>query len=78
MVLFGIGVNIKPNFALWMIDKLKAGEKINIVDDQIGNATMVDDLAWGILKARRKKSYRNFQHRGKRYTFAIRLRIKNL
>ncbi|HRE40376.1 MAG TPA: dTDP-4-dehydrorhamnose reductase [Ignavibacteria bacterium] len=50
MVLFGIGNNIKPNFALWMINKLKNNEPINIVDDQIGNVTISDDLAFGTLK----------------------------
>jgi dTDP-4-dehydrorhamnose reductase len=51
MVLFGIGNNIKPNFALWMIDKLKNEQPINIVTDQIGNVTMSDDLAFGTLTA---------------------------
>jgi len=77
MVLFGLGVNIKPNFALWMIDKLKAGESINIVDDQIGNATMIDDLAWGILKVIEKKQTGIFNIAGKdilsRYDFALKI-----
>lgn len=77
MVLFGVGVNIKPNFALWMIDKLKAGEKINIVDDQIGNATMVDDLAWGILKLAEKNLTGIFNIAGadilSRYDFALKI-----
>ena len=50
MVLFGLGVNVKPNFALWMISKLKEKEKINIVDDMFGNSTLSDDLAYGCLK----------------------------
>ena len=50
MVLYGLGVNVKPNFALWMISKLKAKEKINIVDDMFGNSTLSDDLAYGCLK----------------------------
>jgi dTDP-4-dehydrorhamnose reductase len=50
MVLFGVGQNVKPNFAVWLINKLSAKEKINIVDDQIGNSTIVDNLAFGILK----------------------------
>jgi len=50
MVLFGVGQNVKPNFAVWLINKLAAKEKINIVDDQIGNSTIVDNLAFGILK----------------------------
>ena len=35
---------------MWLINKLAAKEKINIVDDQIGNSTIVDDLAYGTLK----------------------------
>lgn len=50
MVLYGLGVNVKPNFALWMINKLKNKEPINIVDDMIGNSTVSDDLAFGTLK----------------------------
>lgn len=50
MVLYGIGMNIKPNFALWLIDKLKNSQPVNIVTDQIGNATIVDDLAFGTLR----------------------------
>ena len=50
MVLFGVGQNVKPNFAVWLINKLSANEKINIVDDQVGNSTIVDNLAFGILK----------------------------
>lgn len=50
MVLFGVGNKVKPNFAIWLINKLTAKEKINIVDDQIGNSTIVDNLAYGILK----------------------------
>ncbi len=50
MVLIGMGKNVKPNFALWMINKLRNNEPINIVDDQIGNTTMADDLAYGSLK----------------------------
>ncbi len=77
MVLFGIGVNIKPNFALWMIDKLKAEESINIVDDQIGNATMIDDLAWGLLKLAEKNLTGIFNIAGSdilsRYNFALKI-----
>lgn len=50
MVLYGVGVNIKPNFAIWLIDKLKNEQPVNIVTDQIGNATIVDDLAFGTLR----------------------------
>ncbi len=50
MVLYGIGINVKPNFALWVYKNLKENKPIRIVDDQIGNPTFVDDLAFAILK----------------------------
>jgi dTDP-4-dehydrorhamnose reductase len=51
MVLYGTGIKIKPNFALWMIDMLSHNNPINIADDMIGNCTIIDDLAYGTLKA---------------------------
>jgi len=50
LVLYGNGVNIKQNFVLWLIQKLKNNEPVNIVTDQISNVTMIDDLAFGSLK----------------------------
>lgn len=50
LVLYGIGNNVKSNFALWMIDELKNNRPVNIVTDQISNVTMIDDLAFGTLK----------------------------
>jgi dTDP-4-dehydrorhamnose reductase len=50
LVLYGIGNNVKPNFVLWLIDKLRNNEPVNIVTDQISNVTMIDDLAFGTLK----------------------------
>lgn len=50
IVLYGSGKLVKPNFALWLISKLKNNEPVNIVTDQMGNATISDDLAYAILK----------------------------
>ncbi|RKY78200.1 dTDP-4-dehydrorhamnose reductase, partial [candidate division KSB1 bacterium] len=44
-VLYGYSPGARPNFATWVIEKLKAGKKISIVDDQYGNPTLADDLA---------------------------------
>jgi len=75
MVLYGTGIGVKPNFALWMISKLRNNETINVVDDQIGNATMVDDLAYGTLKLveRNKRSIFNIAGADiiSRYDFAM-------
>lgn len=77
MVLFGIGNDIKPNFALWMIDKLKNEQPINIVTDQIGNVTMSDDLAYGTLKAIEKGCTGIYHIAGldiiSRYNFALKI-----
>ncbi|MBP9191416.1 MAG: SDR family oxidoreductase [Ignavibacteria bacterium] len=50
LVLYGTGDNVKPNFALWMLDNLRNNRPVNIVTDQISNVTMIDDLAFGTLK----------------------------
>jgi dTDP-4-dehydrorhamnose reductase len=75
VVLFGMGVNVKQNFALWLINKLKVGEPVNIVDDQISNNTMADDLAYGTLKVVEKNSKGIYNIAGKdiisRFEFAM-------
>jgi dTDP-4-dehydrorhamnose reductase len=77
MVLYGLGANVKPNFALWMIDKLKAKESINIVDDMIGNSTISDDLAFGSLKLIEKNCSGIYNIAGRdiesRYDFTMKL-----
>jgi dTDP-4-dehydrorhamnose reductase len=50
MILYGTGKNIRPNFALWMIQKLEKNEPITIVDDQYGQPTIADDLALAIMR----------------------------
>jgi len=50
MVLFGYGIQVKSNFALWVIDNLRRGTLIRVVDDQFGNATFVGDLALAMIK----------------------------
>lgn len=50
MVLYGAGKNLRPNFVTWLIDKLRSGENLDIVDDQYGHPTLADDLALAIRK----------------------------
>ena len=50
MVLYGAGLNVKANFALWLVQNLSEGKPVRVVDDQIGNPTLADDLAYAILK----------------------------
>jgi dTDP-4-dehydrorhamnose reductase len=77
LVLFGVGNNVKKNFALWLIDKLKNNEPVKIVTDQVSNVTMVDDLAYGTLKIVEKNTGGIFNIAGpdilSRYEFALKL-----
>jgi len=50
MIIYGTARNVRPNFALWLINKLGNKEHVKIVDDQFGMPTISDDLAWGLLK----------------------------
>lgn len=51
MVLYGYAEGVKANFALWLVNSLRDGQTVRIVDDQIGNPTLVDDLAFGLIRA---------------------------
>jgi dTDP-4-dehydrorhamnose reductase len=50
MVLYGVGFDVKLNFALWLLKNLSERKPIRVVTDQIGNPTLVDDLAYAIIK----------------------------
>lgn len=50
MILYGIANQVKDNFALWLVNSLSENKQIRVVDDQIGNPTLVDDLAFAVLK----------------------------
>ncbi|HMS34279.1 MAG TPA: SDR family oxidoreductase [Ignavibacteria bacterium] len=77
LVLFGIGNNVKPNFALWMLEELRNNRPVNIVTDQISNVTMIDDLAFGTLKIVEKDCTGIYNIAGSdilsRYDFAMKM-----
>ncbi len=50
MTLWGRGKGAKTSFVDFVRDSLKAGKIIKIVTDQVGNATLAEDLALGIWK----------------------------
>ncbi len=50
MIIYGTGKNLRANFAIWLINMLSQKQPVRIVDDQFGMPTMVDDLAWGLVK----------------------------
>lgn len=51
MVLYGIATGVKANFAVWLMKSLEERKSVKVVDDQIGNPTLVDDLAFGLIRA---------------------------
>jgi dTDP-4-dehydrorhamnose reductase len=77
MVLYGYAPAVKANFALWLIQSLQARQTVRIVDDQIGNPTLVDDLAYGLLRAIELEKTGIYNIAGRdivsRYEFALRL-----
>jgi dTDP-4-dehydrorhamnose reductase len=50
LMLYGAGIGVKPNFALRVIDALRAGTPIRVADDQVSNPTHVADLASAIVR----------------------------
>jgi dTDP-4-dehydrorhamnose reductase len=77
MVLYGHAPGVKSNFALWLIQSLQAKQSVRIVDDQIGNPTLADDLAYGLLRAVEVGKTGIFNIAGRdimtRHEFAVRL-----
>jgi len=63
-VLYGTGIKVKNNFALWVIEKLKNKETIHVVDDQVGNPTFVDDLSEAIFRLIEAEEYGLFHVSG--------------
>ena len=51
MVLYGFAPDVKSNFALWLVRNLEDRSPVRVVDDQMGNPTLVDDLAHAIIGA---------------------------
>ena len=49
ILLFGTGVNVKKNFATWVIENLRAGNIIRCATDQVSNPTYVGSVANAIL-----------------------------
>jgi dTDP-4-dehydrorhamnose reductase len=77
MVLYGYAPGVKSNFALWLIQNLEANKPVRIVDDQFGNATLVDDLAYGLIQAYEMERTGVYNIAGRdimsRYEFALKL-----
>lgn len=74
-VLYGTAKFSRPDFVKWVIDSLKNGKQINIVDDQVNNPTFIDDLVQAVSLIINKKREGVFNIGGseflKRYEFAL-------
>ncbi|HTR82152.1 MAG TPA: dTDP-4-dehydrorhamnose reductase [Bacteroidota bacterium] len=75
IVVYGTGINVKTNFALWVVKSLREGKPIRCVDDQIANPTHVADLAALATKVI-EQGHTGLYHAGgadtvSRYEFAV-------
>lgn len=77
MVLYGHGIDVRPNFVTWLIEKLRQRQPVKIVTDQVGNPTLADDLAGAILRIIELKKWDLFHICGSeaidRYQFALKI-----
>ena len=75
MVLYGYAPGVKANFALWLVRSLRDKQPIRVVSDQMGNPTLVDDLAFGLIQAMEARRTGVYHLAGReimsRYDFAV-------
>jgi dTDP-4-dehydrorhamnose reductase len=64
MVLYGNGQKVRNNFVTWVIQQLKSGNNIKVVNDQRGNPTLVDDLSEAIKRLLESEKYGIFHVSG--------------
>lgn len=73
-VLYGVA-NSRPDFVRWVINNLSENRQINVVVDQFGNPTFIDDLVQAINKIISFDKYSLYNIGGKdfvnRFEFAI-------
>jgi dTDP-4-dehydrorhamnose reductase len=48
-VVYGYAPHVRANFVLWLVGKLRAGERVSIVEDQVGSPTLAENLAEMVL-----------------------------
>ena len=53
-VLYGTGINIRPNFITWLISSLRRDKRVRIVTDQFSNPTYAGNLARAATEAAQK------------------------
>jgi dTDP-4-dehydrorhamnose reductase len=75
MVLYGYAPGVRLNFVTWLVDRLRQGVRVSIVDDQFGTPTLADDLARSLLILYQKDGRGLYHTAGSeclsRYAFAL-------
>ena len=76
-VLYGTGYEVRQNFVAWVISQFEKGKPFAVVDDQIGNPTLADDVAYGILKLLERRCLGIYHVSGPealdRFAFAVKI-----
>ncbi len=77
IVLYGTGQQVRRNFALWLLGCLQEKKPVMVAEDQVGSPTLVDDLAYGIIKLVERNREGIYHISGSelisRYDFAVKL-----
>ncbi len=76
-VLYGWGREHKPNFAMWVLDRLRSNQSFNVVIDQVASPTFNHSLAEMLLGLAEKRTQGIFHLAGStgidRYNFALQI-----
>jgi dTDP-4-dehydrorhamnose reductase len=79
-VVFGWGRKHRPNFATWVYEKLRVGQKMKVVTDQYATPTLNSNLARMLLETAERRMKGTFHLSGStrvnRYEFAVLLARK--
>jgi dTDP-4-dehydrorhamnose reductase len=77
MILYGNSASAGLNFVTWVIDRLRHGKPIRIVDDQVGQPTLASELAEALLKLARSGNQGIYHISGteamSRYDFTLKI-----
>jgi dTDP-4-dehydrorhamnose reductase len=76
-VIYGWGRRNRPNFAIWILDKLQTNQIVNVVNDQVVSPTLNNNLAEMLLDIAEKRIEGVFHLAGcsriDRYRFALQI-----
>jgi dTDP-4-dehydrorhamnose reductase len=66
-VLYGVASKSKADFVEWLINTVRSGKPVRIVDDQVSNPTFIDDLVQAISKVIEFRKYGVYNIGGKEF-----------